>query len=191
MFETIKSDLKRHYKIDLGGNMNPSFLSVVRLIMDKPGVQATIIYRFGRFIRSKMSSSGLVGKSAILILPFYKVISWVSGKALGINISDKALIGPAFYINHFGGIVIEECKIGENCSVHQLVKIQSSNESLVEIGNNVWIGPHSILNSNVKIGNGSTVGAGCVLNGKFPDNVLIMGDPARITAKNYDNAQLL
>lgn len=48
------------------------------------------------------------------------------------------------------------------------------------IGNNVFIGMNSILLMGTEIGNNCIIGAGSVVSGFFPDNVVIAGNPARI-----------
>lgn len=50
----------------------------------------------------------------------------------------------------------------------------------VKIGKNVWICARAIILRNTKIGNGSVVAAGSVVNGEYPDNSLISGVPARL-----------
>lgn len=48
------------------------------------------------------------------------------------------------------------------------------------IGNNVFIGMNSIILMGSKIGNNTIIGAGSVVSGKFPDNVVIAGNPAKV-----------
>ncbi len=50
----------------------------------------------------------------------------------------------------------------------------------VHIGNNVFIGINSIILMGTEIGDNTIVGAGSVVKGKFPPNVVIAGSPARI-----------
>jgi acetyltransferase-like isoleucine patch superfamily enzyme len=50
----------------------------------------------------------------------------------------------------------------------------------VLIGQNVWISNNVIILKNSQIGNNSIVAAGTVVSGKFPDNVIIGGIPAKI-----------
>ena len=48
------------------------------------------------------------------------------------------------------------------------------------IGNNVFIGMNSIILMGSHIGDNVIVGAGSVVHGKFPNNVVIAGNPAKI-----------
>ena len=50
----------------------------------------------------------------------------------------------------------------------------------VKIGNNVFIGYHSIILPNVKIGNNVVIGAGSVVTHDIPDNSVAVGNPCRI-----------
>ena len=50
----------------------------------------------------------------------------------------------------------------------------------IYIGKNVWIGNNVIILKNSIIGNNSIIAAGAVVSGKFPNNVVIGGVPAKI-----------
>ncbi|KAJ1901537.1 hypothetical protein LPJ66_000711 [Kickxella alabastrina] len=50
----------------------------------------------------------------------------------------------------------------------------------VRIGNNVWVGGGAIILAGVTIGDNVTVGAGAVVTKDVPNNVLVVGNPARI-----------
>jgi len=50
----------------------------------------------------------------------------------------------------------------------------------VEIGENVFIGMNAIILMGAHIGNNVIVGAGSVVNGYVPDNVVVAGNPARV-----------
>lgn len=51
------------------------------------------------------------------------------------------------------------------------------------IKRNVWIGSYVIILPGTIIGENSIVGAGSVVKGEFPKNVIIQGNPARIIKK--------
>ncbi len=53
----------------------------------------------------------------------------------------------------------------------------------IKIGNNVFIGTNSIILLNTTIGNNCIIGAGSVVRGHFPDDSVIVGNPAKIIMK--------
>lgn len=115
--------------------------------------------------------------------------------AYSIHIDRKAVIGRGLYIGHFAGIVVERCRLGKNCSIHQHVHIE---EDLVDgrtsgpwIGDNVWIGPHARIKGPVQVGNNAAIAAGAVVTSDVQDGCLVSGDPAWVISLKYDNAALL
>lgn len=83
--------------------------------------------------------------------------------------------------------------IGNNCVIASGVHILDSNGHILRssnrtsgidkpgeiiIGDNVWIGLNAIILKNTIIGNNSVVAAGSVVQGVFPDNSIISGNPA-------------
>lgn len=50
---------------------------------------------------------------------------------------------------------------------------------MIEIGNNVLIGAHSIIMPNVRIGNNVVVAAGSIVTKDIPDNSVVGGIPAK------------
>lgn len=55
--------------------------------------------------------------------------------------------------------------------------------SPIFIGENAWIGSRAIVLPGTIIGNNSIVGAGTIVKGEFPANVIIAGNPASIVKK--------
>ena len=53
----------------------------------------------------------------------------------------------------------------------------------VVIEDNVWIGEKSIILKGTKIGKNSIIGAGSVVSGEIPENVVYAGNPAREVKK--------
>lgn len=53
----------------------------------------------------------------------------------------------------------------------------------IKIGKNCFIGCNSIILKGTVLGDGCVVGAGAVVSGKFEDNSVIAGNPARVIKK--------
>lgn len=88
-------------------------------------------------------------------------------------------------------------EIGDDCIFGNYVSIHPENHNYadhtkpirdqgvnsvggVKIGSNCWIGAKVTILDGTQIGNGCIVAAGAVVRGKFPDNVIIGGVPAKI-----------
>lgn len=61
----------------------------------------------------------------------------------------------------------------------------------IKIGNNVFIGMHSILLPGTTVGDNVIVGAGSVVRGKIPENVVINGNPAVIVSDIHSHINKL
>jgi acetyltransferase-like isoleucine patch superfamily enzyme len=53
----------------------------------------------------------------------------------------------------------------------------------IKLGNNVFIGDNCTILPNTTIGDNCIVGAGSVVRGKFPENSVIVGNPAKVVTK--------
>lgn len=86
-----------------------------------------------------------------------------------IEIGNKVRIADGVqFITHDGAI---RCFSGE---------LQGGIFGRIKIGNNVFIGLNSIILLNTTIGNNCIIGAGSVVRGHFPDNSVIIGNPAKV-----------
>jgi len=83
------------------------------------------------------------------------------------------------------------CMISWNCSIFDGIghrmwmkgQDEAEIEAPITIGDDVWIGPYSIIMKGVTIGNNCIVGAGSVVRRSVPPNTLVYGNPARIAGK--------
>ncbi|MDH5572204.1 MAG: hypothetical protein OEY89_10590 [Gammaproteobacteria bacterium] len=194
MFSNIKHDFARYYKIELG-NTDPTLIRKIRLLLKMPGLQSILIYRLGYWILQEKNN--VFFSYRVMFLPVYVLLSYLTTKMYGINISVRANIGSGLYVGHFAGIEVGKSQIGSNCSIHQHVKINSkklisdNQQTMVIIGNNTWIGPHAVINSPVTISDGVTISSGSRVVSNIDSASLVMGDPARIIRKDFDNSLLL
>lgn len=188
MFENVREDVSRcHWR-----STPPTRIDLLVLPLRQFGLQAVIAYRMGRWLRS-LRVRPIWAIAAVLLYPCYWIVVGYVRLAYDIRIEQSANIGPGLYVGHFGGIVLRNCRIGCNCSIGQQVKIgaPTSSERIVDIGDNVWIGAHAQILVPSQIGSGATIGAGAVVTGDVPPRALVLGNPARVTQRDYDNSKIL
>ena len=108
---------------------------------------------------------------------------------------------------------IHSIKIGKFCSVARNVTIQEYNHNYlkpsshfiqqnifeknykedilskgsIEIGNDVWIGTHSVVLSGVKVGNGAVICANSVITKNVPPYAIVGGAPAKVIKYRFDH----
>lgn len=135
-------------------------------------------FSFGTKLEIHRSSSLMLGRNIIS-----------DGRSY-IHVGEYArlIIGKGVYFND--GIKIS-CKksieIGEGCLFGPDVKIYDNNHCFernagvsceynadsVFIGKKCWIGANVVILKGAQIGDYCVIGAGCVVNGKIPDNTLV------------------
>jgi len=102
----------------------------------------------------------------------------------GIEIHPGAKIGKRFFIDHGMGVVIgETTEIGNDVIMYQNVTLGGTTMEKKKrhptIGNNVVIGAGAKILGNVLIGDGAKIGAGSVVVKDVPEEVVVVGIPAR------------
>lgn len=112
--------------------------------------------------RGKISIGNHVGMSGVTIYLREEV-----------TIDDYATIGAntKIFDNDFHSLDAEERK--NDISDNLICKP-------VKIGKNVFIGCNCIILKGTELGDNCVVGAGSVVHGKFEDNTVIVGNPARV-----------
>jgi acetyltransferase-like isoleucine patch superfamily enzyme len=106
-------------------------------------------------------------------------------------IGPRVVVGPNTVIMCATEMRIgARCMISWNCSIfdsigHRMRLVEtgaSEVEAPITIGDDVWIGPYSIIMKGVTIGNNCIIGAGSVVRQNVPPNSLVYGNPARRVA---------
>ncbi|MDB4627219.1 acyltransferase [bacterium] len=107
-------------------------------------------------------------------------------KARGVRIAGRAFISR--------GVILEtkypqKIKIGSNVFIGVRTTVFAHHASVedmsdvdVEIGDNVYIGPHCVILPGSKIGDNSVVAAGTVISGPVKANRLVRGNPCSTVA---------
>lgn len=93
------------------------------------------------------------------------------GAAGGITIGNDVIAGSYISFHSENHNFLDKTK---------LIREQGVTSKGIVIGNNVWIGAKVTFLDGSKVGNNCVVAAGAVVNGFFPDNVIIGGVPAKI-----------
>jgi len=106
-----------------------------------------------------------------------------------IQLGDNVFVGADCQFNSSTQIIIgDNCLIASNTTFvdtgHEnvlgtLINKQPCTFESIILGEDVWIGTHCSILKGVKIGNGSIVGAGSVVNKSIPENQIWAGVPAR------------
>lgn len=118
-------------------------------------------------------------------------LTWING---------NPKIGVGTYIGGFSIINAKDSNIsiGKNCDIASFVSINVADTHLrcigkkklkitkkIIIGNNVFVGTHSVILGGTIIGHNSVIGAGTIIRGlKIPPYSLVVGNPPKIK-KNY------
>lgn len=100
-----------------------------------------------------------------------------------IIIGDNALIAPnvQIYTAYHPTSAAERFGAPKPDGTFEFCKTQTAP---VIIGNQVWIGGGAILLPGVTIGDNVVIGAGSVVTGDIPDNVIAYGNPCRVVRPN-------
>lgn len=168
-----------------------SWTSVLAIVLQNYGLHALAAYRLGRLLL-RTRRSCYWWPLWVLAWPAYFLLSSYVHLVYDIRLSLSADIGPGLHISHFGGILVRSCRLGSHCSIAQLVQISPvDGEAGPIIGDRVWIGAHCKIKGHFRIGSGSTLGAGSVVQRDIPEKALCLGAPARIIMPGYDNQHIL
>jgi acetyltransferase-like isoleucine patch superfamily enzyme len=119
-------------------------------------------------------------------------------------ITGKPTIGRNVYIGAFSEVNAKNTNviIQNDCDIASFVAINAADShkvclGLVDkierkriwIGNNVFIGSHSVIKGGTSIGHHSVIAAGSVVGpGKIPPYSLVWGNPMNIRAGYYDKS---
>lgn len=170
-FANIRSDFERAY-----GYLTGSRTKRIAACFASPGIQALIVYRFGRWLRSQ----GLITR--VVLEPTYFLCHLMIKCLWGIDIPRACQIGAGLYIGHFGGITLSPATMmGVNCNLSQDVTIglggKGERTGVPTIGDGVYIAPGAKLFGKIRIGNDVKIGANAVVYRDVPDHAVVVLAP--------------
>ncbi|EIV95676.1 serine O-acetyltransferase [Frankia sp. QA3] len=186
MKEAVLRDIDRYVYYDQGGRKPRRVgLGKFMAVLNNPGLQAILVYRFGAFV-SRRRAGGAGVPERILGVIAYRLLSRVSQIVTGIWISPEAQVGPGLFIAHFGGVIIGACEIGENCNIGHDVTIGKSGTGerfgRPKIGDRVSVGTGARILGRVDIGNDALIGANAVVTKSIAARAVVVGVPGRVVS---------
>lgn len=164
----------------------------IRLLWRNFGLHALLAYRLGKWLENA-GSSPAAWLSRFLLRPLSYLLHLYVRVAYDIDLHMSAEIGEGLYIGHFGGIRLRHCRLGSHCAIQQQVVLEPEPGGTCgpEIGCHVWIGSHTRIFGPIRVGDGATIGAGAVVLQDIPPRCLVLGNPARVIYRDYDNSDFL
>nr|WP_231134376.1 serine acetyltransferase [Motilibacter deserti] len=157
---------------------------VLRAIVVCPGLQATLVYRFGRAVvlSEPRTETGQALRMAGRLAHF--ALSRLTEMTSGIRINEHADIGPGLHIAHHGTTIIGAVTMGSNCNLTHGITLGRSGrrgeKAAPRVGDRVWIGPGAVVTGGIAIGDDVVIGANAVVTRSLEDRAVAYGIPARV-----------
>jgi serine O-acetyltransferase len=155
------------------------------LVLTQQGLWALWCYRVSNAIY-KSALPGFIKK----ILLVFSVLHQKGIEIItGISLPYSAQIGRAFYIGHFGNIIINaNAIIGANCNISQGVTIgvsgRGNKKGVPVIGNHVYMGVNAVIAGAITIGDNAVIGANSLVIHDVPPGTTVAGVPAKVINTN-------
>lgn len=186
MFKKMKKDIEFIIENDpaLSFKEKVSFIDYLQIFILYPSVQAMINHRIAHKLYKKQR--------------FFlaRLISQISRFFTGIEIHPGAQIGEYILIDHGMGVVIGETAIiGNRVTIYQGVTLGGTGNHTGKrhpnIGDNAVIGSGAKILGPINVGNNVKVGANSVVLKDVPDDVTVVGIPAKIKKKviSFENEE--
>lgn len=153
---------------------DPAAKNTLEVILCYPGLHAILLHRIAHALN----------RNGLQLLA--RLISQFNRSLTGIEIHPGAKVGKRLFIDHGMGVVIgETTEIGDDVTMYQNVTLGGTSMEKKKrhptIGSNVVIGAGAKILGNVWIGNGAKIGAGSLVIKDVPENMIVVGIPARET----------
>lgn len=103
-----------------------------------------------------------------------------------VTVGKNCWIGPNVILDGSGGLTL-----GDNCTIsagvhlytHNSIDMKNIKRQSTNVGNNVYIGPNSVIQMGVEIGDNTLIGALSLVNKSIPSSNKAWGAPAKVYTK--------
>lgn len=118
------------------------------------------------------------------LYPFFKLLLLRFRYKYGIAIPEYTKIGPGFFINRFGNIMVNgDAIIGANCNITHGAMLGQMNRGAKQgspiLGDDVFLAAGCKVIGRIHIGNRAAVGANAVVTKDVADDAAVGGIPAK------------
>ena len=173
MFATIREQIETVFRED------PAAKSTLEILLCYPGLHAILVHRLAHSLY----------RAGVPLLP--RVMSQFSRWITGIEIHPGATIGRRFFIDHGMGVVIgETAEIGDDVLLYQGVTLGGTGKECGKrhptLGNHVIVGTGAKVLGNIRVGDGSRIGAGSVVVHPVPAGSTVVGIPGRVVRRRAE-----
>ncbi len=195
LLDTLAFDIDHYYRIN---NISPFFKPLLFLSVLFPlnSLYCLAVHRLGTWINHKY---GYYQKGSLIrggLKLFYWIGRYICIIFCKIEIEENVELVSSLCLSNRGGILLGAKKIGNNCIIHHNVTIGygfglGQKMERPVLGNDVWVGPSSVIYGDIKIGDGVTIKANSIVNKNIPPHCVVGGNPVRIEERGVDNSRLL
>lgn len=153
---------------------------------------SVFVHNFGKMADCK--HGGSIKKTFGKVLRFfYHLLRYLTIVSCKIMFDENAALGRNIWFSRRGNIIAGVRSIGQGSVIHHNVTFGmhlAGSKRLTgkpTIGENVWVGPDTIVHGDIVIGDGATILGGSVLTKNVPPRCVVAGNPARIIKREFDN----
>jgi serine O-acetyltransferase len=162
MFENLRDDLRHARRV----NSRRGSASYLKILL-QPGTMAVVSHRFYHWV---LKCKVPVVRQVLLLIAagnryFIEIIS-------GVHLTPQADLGPGFVVHTPEGVFVGPVRIGQ----HGVVISYGT----LGVGDDCWFGAGAKVFGNTRIGNNVVVMPNSLVMTDVPDNLTVLGVPARI-----------
>lgn len=156
-----------------------------------PGLLVLAVQRVHRHYRARRDQYGWTAET-IALRTLLTLVRWPAFLRAKSDLAHTMDIGRGVYLSDRGNLLLGAKCIGSGTLIHDRVTIGPKAGEWVfpVVGEDVWIGPDSVIYGNISLGDGATVLPGSVVSMTVPAGAVAGGNPATIVREKFDNRRL-